>query len=77
MTPREKANELIRDFREILDNDFPRKKEDAQYNFLAQCNAIKSVEHILKAREVSRVSEGGLILDKTYWGEVLSELTEM
>ena len=74
MTPREKANELIRDFREILDNDFPRKKEDAQYNFLAQCNAIKSVEHILKAREVS---EGGLILDKTYWEEVLSELTEM
>ena len=74
MTPKEKANELIRDFREILDNDFPRKKEDAKYNFLAQCNAIKSVEHILKAREVS---EGGLILDKTYWEEVLSELTEM
>ena len=74
MTPKEKANELIRDFREILDNDFPRKKEDAQYNFLAQCNAIKSVEHILKAREVS---EGGLILDKAYWEEVLYELTEM
>lgn len=74
MTPREKANELIKDFREILDNDFPRKKEDTQYNFLVQCSAIKSVEHILKAREVS---EGGLILDKTYWEEVLSELTEM
>ena len=74
MTPKEKANELIRDFREILDNDFPRKKEDAQYNFLAQCNAIKSAEHILKAREAS---EGGLILDKAYWEEVLYELTEM
>lgn len=74
MTPKEKAKELIRDFREILDSDFPRKKEDVQYNFLAQCNAIKSVEHILKAIEVS---EGGLILDKTYWEEVLSELTEM
>lgn len=74
MTPKEKANELIRDFREILDNDFPRKKEDAQYNFLAQCNAIKSTEHILKAREVS---ESGLILDKAYWEEVLYELTKM
>ena len=74
MTPKEKANELIRDFREILDSDFPRKKEDAQYNFLAQCNAIKSVEHILKAIEVS---EGSLILDKTYWEDVLYELTEM
>ena len=73
-TPREKANELIRDFREILDNDFPRKKEDAQYNFLAQCSAIKSVEHILKAIEAP---EGDLFLDKTYWEEVLSELTEM
>lgn len=74
MTPKEKAIELIKDFREILDKDFPRKKEDAQYNFLAQCNTIKSVEHILKAIEVS---EGGLILDKAYWEEVLSELTEM
>ena len=74
MTSREKANELIRDFREILDNDFPRKKEDTQYNFLAQCSAIKSVEHILKAIELS---EGDLFLDKAYWEEVLSELTEM
>lgn len=74
MTPREKAEELIMDFREILDSDFPRKKEDAQYNLLAQCNAIKSVEHILK---VGEVSEGGLILYKAYWEEVLSELTEI
>lgn len=74
MTPKEKANELIKDFRKILDNDFPKKETDPKYNFLAQCNAIKSVEHILKAREVS---EGGLILDGDYWKEVLSELTEM
>jgi len=74
MIPKEKANELIRDFREILDNDFPRKKEDVQYNFLANCNAIRCVEHILKAREVP---EGGLILDKAYWEEVLYELTKM
>lgn len=74
ISPKEKANEIIRDFREILDGDFPRKKEDTQYNFLAQCCAIKSVEHILKAREIS---EGSLILDKTYWEEVLSEITEL
>jgi len=74
MTPKEKAIELIRDFREILDKDFPRKKEDAQYNFLAQCNAIKSVEHILKAIEASK---DGLILNKVYWEEVLYELMQM
>jgi hypothetical protein len=74
MTPKEKAKEIIKDFRNILDSDFPRKENDAQYNFLAQCNAIVCVEHILKAREVS---VGGLILDGDYWKEVLSELTDM
>lgn len=72
--PKQKATEIIRDFRKILDDDFPRKENDAQYNFLAQCNAILCVENILKAREVN---DGGLILDGGYWKEVLSELTEM
>jgi hypothetical protein len=74
MTPKEKAKEIIKDFREVLDNDFLRKEDDAQYNFLAQCNAILCVENILKARTVS---VGSLILDGDYWKEVLSELTDM
>ena len=74
IAPKQKAMEIVRGFRKILDNDFPRKENDVQYNFLAQCNAILCVENILKAREVS---EGGLILDGDYWKEVLSELTEM
>ena len=74
MTPKEKAKEIVKDFREVLDKDFPRKEDDAQYNFLALCNAIISVNHIIKARAVS---DGGLILDGDYWKEVLSELTDM
>jgi len=74
ITPKQKAIEIINGFRKILDNDFPRKKNDKQYSFLAQCNAIHCVENLLKAREVS---ESGLILDGDYWKEVLSELTKM
>jgi|AntAceMinimDraft_4_1070372.scaffolds.fasta_scaffold221833_2 hypothetical protein len=74
ITPKEKAKEIVIDFRKIMDNDFPMEENNAKYNFLAQCNAILCVEKILKAREVS---DGGLILDGAYWKEVLSELTEM
>jgi hypothetical protein len=72
MTPKEKSEEIFKEFREILDSDFPRPADDPQYNFLAQCNAILCVENILKSRTVT---EEGLILD--YWKEVLSELTNM
>ena len=68
ITPKQKAMEIVNGFRKILDNDFPRKENDKQYSFLAQCNAILCVENLLKAIEVS---------DGDYWKEVLSELTEM
>ncbi|MBN2776734.1 MAG: hypothetical protein JXR36_03785 [Bacteroidales bacterium] len=74
ITPKQKAMEIVSGFRKILDNDFPRKENDSQYNFLSQCNAILCVENILKAREVS---DSVLILDGDYWKKVLSELTEM
>ena len=71
MTPKEKAQEVIKDFRKILDNDFPRKEDDVQYNFIALCNAITSVNHIIKS------TDGGLIIGSVYWGEVFSELHKM
>jgi hypothetical protein len=72
MTPEEKAKELINNFREILDSDFPRKKDDAQYNFLAQCNAIVCVNKIIETIQGKTSNE-----EWKFWNEVKLELLKL
>jgi len=72
MKPEEKAKELINDFREILDSDFPRKKDDAQYNFLAQCNAILCAKKIIETIQGRTSNE-----ELKFWNEVKLELEKL
>ena len=81
MTREEKAKELIGNFRKILDNDFPRNKEDARYNFLAQCNAILCAKEVILQWEyidTYLANLGGeLNPNLRYWQEVKAELEKL
>lgn len=49
MNEKEKATEIFNRFLDILQKNFPRKN-DSEYNFLAQCQSIEAVQLIIESK---------------------------
>jgi len=77
MTPKEKAIEILKDFKKVLNNDFPKKENDAQYNFLAQCNGVILVNEILTALNAIEGQNESLYEEEKYWNEVKKEIEKL
>ena len=70
ITPKEKANRLIKLYKSYL----PSSLEPDLFKALGNKFALLCVEEILKAREAGTT---GVIFDKEYWEEVKFEIERM